>query len=288
MAVNSSPARRVFTKAEDGNWIDRTLPFLEGFRTAPFGQQRAVIQELAALTGQAENTARRALVALQYLDDKGVDLANLHVRPPVMSIEAVLRVGKRQAGLEDDLLQKLLRGEGTAAEFREAADRLLADLAVHKGGVSRVRKLSDIVIDHITPSSFVVPKFRQPLGPRPRPYVVVDIDKFRLVIFRVTGKEPALAKAIGYRLLEASVLQAVVTGSRTIVCSDIPLDDLEAIRGDMGEWQDRLLIERCSLEDDIAVILGNGPRRWRWPFPPSEIGRAGTRPAKEQQPVVNQ
>lgn len=254
MVVNYSSARRVFAKTKDGNWLDRALPFLERFRTAPFGEQRGVIKELAALTGQAENTARRMLVALQYLYDKGVDLPTMSARPPVMSIEAVLRVGKRQAGLEDDLLRKLLRDEGTAADFRKEADRLLGTLAVRTPITDRVEKLSRLILGSIIPDPEHRPQFWAPTGSQPRPCVVVDVGSFRLSVFTVTGREPYLAKAIGYRLLEAAVLKAVVTSSRTVVCSEIPLDDLKKIRAEMRAEQDNFEIEQCVLEDDLHVV----------------------------------
>lgn len=256
MAVNSSPARRVFIKDKDGNWLDRALPFLERFRTAAFGEQRGVIKELAALTGQAENTARRMLVALQYLHDKGVSLTTMYARPPVMAIEAVLRVGKRQAGLEDDLLAKLLRGQGTAAEIRAEADRLLADLAERQKPITaRTELLTDVILGSLIPDPHHEPKLWVPNDPLPRPSAVVDVGAFRLSVFAVTGREPFLAKAFGYRLLEASVLKAVVTSSRTVVCSEIPLNDLKKIREEMTVEPGRLEIDHCILLDNLRLDL---------------------------------
>jgi len=251
MAVKS-PSPSGYVRKHDGGWFDRMLPYLAGFQATQLGERNVFVARVAEETGLAVNTTRRALGMLSFLSEQGVDLATMRARPAILAIEAVSKVHRLNVALGADLLKKLLAGEGTVLSFRAEADRIAAKLnRVETSSGERVR-LSDVAVANLPKiAGFVNAQFfDRPLMPA----MVVDVDGFRLAIFAIVAQSPTTRLANAPLLIEGTVLRSVVTCSRTVVCSEIALDELaKTARSMRPEFADRLEIKPASIENDLST-----------------------------------
>ncbi|KQK30448.1 hypothetical protein ACXIUS_04340 [Bosea thiooxidans] len=242
-----------FVRRHDGGWFDRVLPYLPGFLETQLGERNAYVARVADETGQAANTARRALGALAYLKEQGVDLEAMRARPAIMSIEAISRVERHNTGLAADLLRKLLAGEGTVATYRAEAERIMADIERARPLPRERLLLSDVVVANLPlRRDFLSIQWfdNRPLMPT----IMVDLGVFRLVVFVVAAHSPVTKLANASLLIEGTVLRSLVSCSKTVVCSEIALDELsktaKSMRPDLAAQLDIRLV---SIANDLST-----------------------------------
>lgn len=253
------------SRPNDGSWLDRTLAYYPSYKVTRFGDRKAFIARMAGETGQAENTVRRALAALSYLDERGVDLGSVGHRPAIMAIEAVARVGRIDVEREAELLRRLLAGEGTVLEFRRIAEKLAADHRSPKIGSLDRARLSDVLLDHL-PGFETFPSFAIQISDRPlMPLAVVDCGHHRLAVFSVTTMTPILTEANAQRLIEGAVLRSVVTCTQTVVCSEVQLGELGKTHAEMKPLFKRTLtIEPFGVENDLTGSIAQDAFKTRY------------------------
>lgn len=251
MAVKS-PSRFGRARKHDGGWFDRMLPYLAAFGATQLGERNAFVAKVAEETGLAVNTTRRALGMLSFLDKQGVDLKAMRARPAILAIEAVSKAHRLNVELGTDLLTKLLAGEGTVLSFRAEANRIAAKLNRIEVSAGERARLSEVVMANLPSKGdfWDVQFFDRPLMPA----VVVHIGDFKLAAFAIAAQSPTTKLANAPLLIEGTVLRSVVTCSKTIVCSEIALDELsKTARQIQLEFPDRLEIRLAPVENDIAT-----------------------------------
>lgn len=251
MAVKP-PSRPGRIRKHDGGWFDRMLPYLAGFRATRLGERNAFVGKVAEETGLAVNTTRRALGMLSFLEEQGVDLKSMRARPAILAIEAVSKAHRLNVASGADLLKKLLAGEGTVLSFRAEADRIAAKLKRIEVSAGEPARLSEVVMANLPKNGafYNVQFFDRPLMPA----VVVSMENFRLAAFAIAAQSPTTKLANAPLLIEGTVLRSVVTCSRTVVCSEIALDELSKTARQMRhEFPTRLEIRFASVENDLAT-----------------------------------
>lgn len=235
-------------RRHDGQWFDRALPFVHDFVEAPKGGRREVIRKLAATHDMAENTSRRQLVALEYLMAKGVDLNAMTARPSALAIEAVSSLARREAGLDDEPLRRLLQGGGSTLEFRAISQSIRKNLSKPRSTCGAV-SLKRIVESRIDLRAH---------GPGKRKIEFPGIVRHRwetasgtLTVYCVSGTEKLWSKPNGRLLLEGAILRSVFMGRRTLVCSAVDIPALDEARAISDLPAERLEILRVAVEDDL-------------------------------------
>lgn len=250
--VVKPPSSQSHIRRHDGGWFDRMLPYLSDFLATKPGERNAYVARVAEETELATNTTRRALGMLAFLAEQGVDLKTMRARPAILSIEAVSKVNRLNHALAADLLRKLLADEGTVASFRAEADRIVARLnRVEAPALERVR-LSEVAMANLptTVAATTVQFFDRPLMPA----MVVDVDDFRLAVFAIVAQSPTTRLANAPLLIEGTVLRSLVTCSKTVVCSEIALDELSKTARQMrDEFHGRLEIMQAVVENDVTT-----------------------------------
>ncbi|MGO4171765.1 hypothetical protein [Bosea sp. TAF32] len=222
------------------NWISLSLPFWKEFQTTPRPFRAELLDRISKKVGKAPNTVYRQLVALTYLLSKGLDLDQLALNyPPLMSVEAIARVGKKDPRREDELLRRLLAGEGSVASFRSAADDLFRPSSPHE--VAHQVTLSQILQAYLFPQSArdspnanrasLGPGFSiAPLHePHQQSSLVVrqGFPGRRTAILIADSRDPLSHARDFDALFEATVLRAVVTCDHVIVVKNLRLTSFE-------------------------------------------------------------
>jgi hypothetical protein len=158
-----------------GDWLALIRPHLVSYFNLPRGQREPFAMDLAARLGLKVNTVQRQLLAAQYLRAKGLD----NLQAPLLSVEAVARVGRYNRRHELDLLKSLADGTGDTDFYRqqaeEAAHRRFAALSMTDRQTAKTFELSEIIeylrtiqAEHLAPlrSSLVIADhhFNDPAG----------------------------------------------------------------------------------------------------------------------------
>lgn len=100
------------------SWLEIIRPHLETYFTLPRGQRDAFARDLAARFNLRTNTVQRQLLAAKYLRERGLN----EIHAPLLSVEAIARVGRYSRREELDLLQSLANGAETTEFYRQRAE----------------------------------------------------------------------------------------------------------------------------------------------------------------------
>ncbi|GAU82888.1 hypothetical protein BIWAKO_02811 [Bosea sp. BIWAKO-01] len=249
------------------NWLRDALPHYRTYQTIGQGYRSAFFTQLSGDTGLAENTLRRQMAALAYLESKRLDLETLiDICPPVMAIEAVARIGKVSAAGERKNLDRLLAGHGTVAEYLAEAKRFEASASKPPDLLPRV-KLSEILSRDL----FSKAELRRPQEPGEGswaefdfqlwfvsgPYLTVDQGPGRVVDIIVADHKGAPTSARIAEQIELTVLRSLVTNDRTILCIDMEFGQLdETLRRMKPELREKLFVWRCTVDLDLPDRSG--------------------------------
>lgn len=254
-------------KSTEPNWIALSLPFFEEFQATTRSSRTAFLQRISDKVGKAPNTVYRQLHALAYLASKGVDLNQLALQyPPLMSVEAIARIGKEDPQQEADLLGQLLRGEGSVRGFRDAAifkNRKSRPLdALHRVALSQLLRA------HLFPQSTyedlaAVPPLLgrgfsiAPLHERhQRSALVINqgVPRKQTAILIADDRDP-LSHAPDFDILfEATILRSVVICDRVIVVTNMTLPRFDSTLAVMKpELRAIIHVERCDLDIDVTL-----------------------------------
>lgn len=249
------------------NWIALSLPFFEEFQATTRSSRTAFLQRISDKVGKAPNTVYRQFQALAYLASKGVDLSQLALHyPPLMSVEAIARVGKEDPQQEADLLHRLLKGEGSVRSFRDAAmfkNRQRRPLnALHRVTLSQLLRAHLFAQsgyqDLVATSPVLGPGFSiAPLHERHQRSALVINQGFprkQTAILIADVRDPLSHEPDFDILFEATILRSVVICDRVIVVTNMTLPSFDSTLAVMKpELRAIIHIERCDLDIDVTL-----------------------------------
>ena len=206
-----------------GVWLKAILPHFADYKAAPNGGKMKFVRQLSQKLGQAENTTRRQLAALIFLEKRKVDLSRIAERAPaLMSIAAVARAGRVDYREEGRLLGELLEGAGSAKGFRAAVGKIGRDRDV---GEARDGDWVELLRQ-------VVPRPDQPFEVRYAsaafaPSAIIQQDGVRSAVI-LAQRDDAYLKDSQYGvLIEAAVLRSLVRYDWTHLVADVELPELD-------------------------------------------------------------
>lgn len=261
MAVEKRPRHRT------DNWLRDALPHYRTYQSVALGHRSAFFTRLSSETGLAQNTLRRQMAALAYLESKRLDLETLiDVCPPVMAIEAVARIGKVNTAGERKNLDRLLARHGTVGEFLAEAKRFEASASKKFDQLPRV-KLSTILSRDL----FSKPELLRPQEPGEGswaqfdfhlwfvtgPYLTVDQGPGGVVDIIIADHKGTPPTARTAEQIELSVLRSLATNDRTILCTDFEVGQLdETLLRMKPELRQKLFVWRCTVDLDLSDQSG--------------------------------
>lgn len=224
----------------NANWIELALPFWEEFKVTPRSHRAHLLDIISKETGKAPNTVYRQLVALAYLQSKGLDLNQLaRNHPPLMSVEAIARVGKKDPRQEAELLSRLLAGQGSVASFRSSSDSYFSssphDVVAHHVPLSQVlqaylfpqttRKSDDTERASLGPGFSIAPLHER--HQRSSFIVHQGLPTRQTAILIADDRDPLTHARDFDVLFEATILRAVVICDHVVVVKNIRLASFE-------------------------------------------------------------
>ncbi len=108
------------------DWLTFIRPHAERYRELARGQQKQFVENLENKTGRSVNTLRRYIAAAEFLEGHGITTWPDGVRTlPVAAVEAIGRASRKDFAAGRELLEELLRGEGTIRGVKVGAERAL-------------------------------------------------------------------------------------------------------------------------------------------------------------------
>lgn len=249
------------------NWIELALPFWEEFQATPRSYRTGLLHRISNQVGKAPNTVYRQLAALSYLRSKGLDLNQLALnQPPLMSVEAIARVGKKDPQRGNELLRRLLSGQGSVATFRSMAD-VYSTLSRPHDVAHRV-KLSQILQAYLSPQS---PRKEQDsnqgtLGPgfsiallheghQQSAFIVHQGFPSRQTAILIADDRDPLSHTRDFDVLfETTILRAVVICDHVVVVKNMRLASFERTFSAMkAELRGKVDLVQCDPIIDVAL-----------------------------------
>jgi hypothetical protein len=184
------------TAKPSADWLGFIAPHLRGYETLGAGERQKFITRLSSESGYSENTLRRFISAAGFLDASGLTSIPPGLkRMPVLSVETIAKISKRDPELGQQLLKGLTQGLWTT----EALKKKRAELAksrptgkpkrLHRYDPDRlVRVVARFKASHRRPAEdFVMVRLRDwPLPVRfdavAEPELVLSFPSYRQVV----------------------------------------------------------------------------------------------------------
>lgn len=257
----------------NANWIELALPFWEEFKATPRPYRTALLRRISNQVGKAPNTVYRQLAALSYLQSKGLDLNQLALNyPPLMSVEAIARVGKKDPRREDEFLSRLLAGQGSVATFRNLADVYFTSSSPHD--VAHRVKLSQILQAYLLPQSrqtnqdsdqgrlgpgFSIAPLHE--GHQQSSFIVHQGFPSRQTAILIADDRDPLTHARDFDILfEATILRSIVICDHVVVVKNMRLASFERTFSAMKpELRGLIDFVHCDPVIDVALPFGGEP-----------------------------
>ena len=108
------------------DWLTFIRPHAERYRELPRGQQKQFVENLEKKTGRSVNTLRRYIAAAEFLEGHGVTAWPDGVKTfPVAAVEAIARASRKDFAAGRELIEELLRGEGSIRGAKVGAERAM-------------------------------------------------------------------------------------------------------------------------------------------------------------------
>lgn len=119
-AEHSKTSKRKERAPQISNWLEFIRPHLDPYGRLPRGEQKDYLEKLSAKMKTGVKTLRGFIAAAQYLESNGItSFPEKAKRMPVASIEAIIRIGKRDPARAKKLLEDLSQGGWAARTLHD-------------------------------------------------------------------------------------------------------------------------------------------------------------------------
>ena len=259
-------------RSRKATWMQMVLPYWADYRSTNRSNRSGFLLHVSRATGKATNTLYRQFEAMAYLEMMGADLASLASQPPpLMSIEAVERMGVIDQNAERQAFHKMMAGQGSVLAFRDQLQELRLpqhDLVSTRWYLPRRLSLSQIITDYLSTGLTLadVPVDRSDLQQRLRvaPLVFEGVPigmhieqgtpPKTTAILVADGRNPLTRRDRFQELFEGFALRSLVICDQVVVCTNFDLPDLERTsRAMRKELRKALSIEFGELVVDVEI-----------------------------------
>ncbi len=226
------------------NWARLVRTFYDEYAKILPGRRSAFIGDLSARLGSSTNTIRRWIAAYEYLVGRGADPEVLVTRPPpVMSVEAVARVGRIDREREASLFQGLIEGQGTILSYQAALKE-----AERRASVGSVKGLLDVRLSDLLSGRSLGEKQWIPASAPFGPVAIFGGGFAAVAVFRFAADHPHRSDRDFQSLVQSSVLGWLIRGELVVVCTEVELPILRGtIERARPEIRSRAEFHRCRL-----------------------------------------
>jgi hypothetical protein len=272
------------------NWLDFIRPYLDRYVTLPRGEQKSYVENLSEelrenrlenggppdAPGPSVNTLRRYMAAAQFLESHGiVKFPQERVRLPSASVEAIMRISKRDAAYAQTLLADLMAGRQTIRGLRKQLENLpeeglAPDLNIRQISYDElVQALSEfatrLIKMPVAPEKFELADFK--LGPDVVPVATFDPlappyatgkfgDRRQFIIFDESTVRWKVSPDRARREFKRNVAVATTMFDIVAVCCATLQSDVDDMRARMhDDGRKHLLVLTGALSSEVADHL---------------------------------